>query len=77
MSAFLQRGTLPGGVIGGLGRPERPQSEYLGLASPRECDWALLEKIGRYLIHRPLPVIRFAWQQQPGCIDACTDSNWG
>ena len=38
--------------------------------------WALLKKIGRYLLYRPRMVLRYKWQARPGCIDGYTDSDW-
>ena len=47
------------------------------MASPRECDWALLKKIGKYLLYRPQVVMKYPWQQRPRCINGYTDSDWG
>ena len=49
--------------------PDRPDMQYAikeaarCMASPRECDWALLKKIGKYLLHRPRVVMRYPWQK--------------
>ena len=45
------------------------------MASLRQCDWRLLKKISRYLIH--CPRIRYAWQKRPTRLDGYTDSDWG
>ena len=47
------------------------------MSSPRECTWALLKKIGKYLLYTPGVVIKHSWQQRPKCIDGYTDSDWG
>ena len=47
------------------------------MSAPRECDWILLKRMGRYLLHRPRLVIEFEWQRRPGCLDGYTDSDWG
>ena len=63
--------------------PDRPDMQYAikessrCMANPRQCDWRLLKKLGRYLIHRPRIVLRYAWQRRPSCIDGYTDSDWG
>ena len=62
---------------------DRPDMQYAikesarCMASPRECDWALLKKIGKYLLYRPRVVMKYPWQQRPKCIDGYTDSGWG
>ena len=44
--------------------PDRPDMQYAikeaarCMASPRECDWALLKNIGKYLLHRPRVVMK-------------------
>ena len=45
------------------------------MASPRGCDWALLRKIGKYLLYRPRVVMKYPWKQHPKCIDGYTDSD--
>ena len=63
--------------------PDRPDMQYAikeaarCMAQPRECDWPLLKKIGRYLLGRPRLVIQFRWQKRPSCLDGYTDSDWG
>ena len=47
------------------------------MSAPRECDWVLLKKMGRYLIHRLRLVIEFMWQKRSACLDGYTDSDWG
>ena len=47
------------------------------MASPRECDYALLKKIGKYLLPRPRVVMKYPWHQRLKCIDGYTDSDWG
>ena len=62
--------------------PDRPDMQYAikessrCMANPRQCDWRLLKKLGRYLIHRPRMVLRYAWQRRPSCLDGYTDSDW-
>ena len=62
--------------------PDRPDMQYAikeaarCMASPRQCDWPLLKKIGRYLLYRPRLILRYKWQKRPGCIDGYTDSDW-
>ena len=63
--------------------PDRPDMQYAikeaarCMSAPRECDWILLKRMGRYLIHRPRLVIEFPWQKRPSCLDGYTDSDWG
>ena len=44
--------------------PDQPDMQYAikeaarCMTSPRESDWALLEKIGKYLLHRPRVVMK-------------------
>ena len=63
--------------------PDRPDMQYAikeaarCMALPRQCDWKLLKKIGRYLIHRPRLVLRYGWQTRPSSLDGYTDSDWG
>ena len=63
--------------------PDRPDMQYAikeaarCMSAPRECDWILLKRMGRYLIHRPRLVMEFEWQRRPGCLDGYTDSDWG
>ena len=44
---------------------DRPHMQYAikeaarCMASPRECDWALLKKIGKYLLYRPRVVMKY------------------
>ena len=62
--------------------PDRPDMQYAikeaarCMASPRQCDWPLLKKIGRYLLYRPRLILRYKWQKRPGCIDGYTNSDW-
>ena len=46
------------------------------MATPRTLDWALLKRIGRYLVGRPRAVLRFVWQDKPSLITAFSDSDW-
>ena len=63
--------------------PDHPDMQYAikeaarCMALPRQCDWKLLKKIGRYLIHRPRLVLRYGWQRRPSSLDGYTDSDWG
>ena len=51
--------------------PDRPDMQYAikesvrCMANPRQCDWRLLKNIGRYLVHRPQIILRYAWQKRP------------
>ena len=61
---------------------DRPDLQYCikeaarCMASPHVCDWQLLIKMGRYLLHRPRLVTTFKWQKMPSKISAFTDSDW-
>ena len=63
--------------------PDRPDMQYAikecarCMANPRVCDWSLLKKVGRYLLHRPRLVLHFKWQKKQSCLDGYTDSDWG
>ena len=63
--------------------PDRPDMQYAikeaarCMASPRVCDWPLLKKLGRYLLHRPRLVLHYRWQKKQSCLDGYTDSDWG
>ena len=46
------------------------------MARPREGDWAMLKRIGRYLVGAPRFVQHFRWQQTPETLDTFTDSDW-
>ena len=63
--------------------PDRPDMQYAikesarCMANPRVCDWPLLKKLGRYLLHRPRLVLHYKWQKKQTCLDGYTDSDWG
>ena len=63
--------------------PGRPDIQYAikeaarCMSSARECHWAMLREIGKYLLYRPRVVLKYPWQRRPKCIDGYTDSDWG
>ena len=46
------------------------------MSKPRRSHWALLAKIGRYLIGRPRVIARFPWQSPRAIVTTFTDSDW-
>ena len=46
------------------------------MACPRQSDWALVKKFGRYLKQHPRQVLRFEWQDAPDKIDVYVDTDY-
>ena len=46
------------------------------MAAPREVDWAILKRAGRYLMGVPRAVQTFRWQEATGLVTTFTDSDW-
>ena len=46
------------------------------MSNPREMDWSVVKRIGRYLAGRPRAVTWFHWQDLPGGFSIYSDSNW-
>ena len=46
------------------------------MARPQVADWAILKRMGRYLIGCPRYVQRMPWQSVPVRLDTYTDSDW-
>ena len=46
------------------------------MAKPAEGDWALLKRVGRYLVGAPRYVQNFYWQDVTDVVDTHTDSDW-
>ena len=46
------------------------------MARPRQVDWALLKRFGRYVLGAPRLVQLFRWLALPKTIDILTDSDW-
>ena len=46
------------------------------MSSPRTSHWAMLNRIGRYLVGRPRLVVNFNWQPRQSLATAFTDSDW-
>ena len=46
------------------------------MSQPKRGDFALLKRIGRYLLARPRMVQEFKWQSMPTCADVHVDSDW-
>ena len=46
------------------------------MARPREGDWLLMKRIGRYLLGAPRLVQRYHWQERPKAVTTCVDSDW-
>ena len=59
--------------------PDRPDMQYAikEAANPREYDWGLLKKLGRYLLYRPRIVMQYDWQKKRTTLDGYTDCDWG
>ena len=46
------------------------------MARPREADWALLKRLGCYLLGAPRLIQLFRWQALPKSVDVFADSDW-
>jgi hypothetical protein len=46
------------------------------MSSPRVADWALVERVAKYLKHRPAVKCVYRWQGSCEAIDAYSDSDW-
>ena len=46
------------------------------MARPQLTDWAILKRIGRYLVGCPRYVQKLPWQSAPASLDTYTDSDW-
>ena len=46
------------------------------MACPRQVDWGILKRVGRYLLGAPRSVQLFYWQKEPSSVTSCTDSDW-
>ena len=61
---------------------DRPEAQYAikevarRMATPRERDWHLLKRLGRYLIGAPRAVFNYYWQRVPTYLDVFVDSDW-
>ncbi len=61
---------------------DRPESQYAikeiarRMSSPRQSDWTLLKRMGRYLVGAPRAVFKYFWQQAPRLLDVFVDSDW-
>ena len=61
---------------------DRPDIQYAVkeasrcMAKPTTKDWAKLERLAKYLVHRPRAVTKYPWQDRPKEIITYTDSDW-
>ena len=46
------------------------------MSSPSVADWALVERVAKYLKHRPAVECVYRWQSSCEAIDAYSDSDW-
>ena len=46
------------------------------MAAPRQGDWGLLKRIGRYLVGTPRLRQSFRWQESPSVVTTFVDSDW-
>ena len=46
------------------------------VAQPKECDWAKIKRIARYLVKASRSVQKFAWQEKLTQITRYVDSDW-
>ena len=46
------------------------------MAKPTTKDWAKLERLAKYLVHRPRAVTKYPWQDSLKEIITYTDSDW-
>ena len=46
------------------------------MAKPQRSDWAILKRIGRYLVGCPRYIQKLPWQSVPVRLDTFTDSDW-
>ena len=62
--------------------PDRMDIQYAvkeaarSMSAPKRSDWAMVNRIGRYLLGRPRLVMHFKWQNPQSTIVAFTDSDW-
>ena len=61
---------------------DRPDLQYSvkevarRMAAPAQGDWALMKRVGRYLLGAPRAVQEFAWQELQCKFDTYVDSDW-
>jgi hypothetical protein len=61
---------------------DRPDIRYSvkeasrSMANPREGDWGLLKRIGRYLVATPRLRQWYSWQNRPSSVTTFVDSEW-
>ena len=46
------------------------------MSAPTVEDWGKLVRLGRYLKGRPRVVLWYKYQEDPGAIEACSDTDW-
>ncbi|MBN71658.1 MAG: hypothetical protein CME32_20555 [Gimesia sp.] len=62
--------------------PDRVDIQYAvkeaarSMSAPRSSHWAMLTKIGRYLLKHPRMIIKFDWQGKQQTVTAYSDSDW-
>ncbi len=61
---------------------DRPETQYAikeiarRMATPRQGDWNLLKRLGRYLLGTPRARFTYYWQHVPSVLDVYVDSDW-
>ena len=61
---------------------DRPDLQYTArnvakcMSAPREGDWCILKRVGRYLKGASRLVQEFEWQEMPRIVSAYSDSDW-
>ena len=62
---------------------DRPDLRYPAMvactqmAAPTLSSWAIMKRVGRYLVGRPRAVCEFRWQDKMGRVNAYADADWG
>ena len=62
---------------------DRPDLRYAAMvactqmAAPTQSSWAIIKRVGRYLVGRPRAVCVFRWQDKVGRVNAYADADWG
>ena len=56
--------------------PFAPKDCSRWMSNPSIGDWALMERVGRYLIGMLRVVNKFCWQDKPAELSVFSDSNW-
>ena len=45
------------------------------MSQPRQCDWAQMKRLGRYLVDKTRVIVNFAYQSKPEHLSVWTDTD--